>query len=80
MLHMCIPVVTKKKAIPEVVGNCGYYVEDDDPQKIAEVIKKALLDESDLCIRARKRIQALFPLEKRKEQLLRLIEEIGKSR
>jgi glycosyltransferase involved in cell wall biosynthesis len=67
MLCECVPVVTRKGAIPEVVGDVGYYVDYGDEKATAKKIEEALT--SDLGSEARKRIMKLFPLEKRKKKL-----------
>jgi len=77
MLCECVPVVTRRAALPEVVGNCGFYVDELSPEALAEQIKMALL--SDIGPMARQRIQTIFPLENRREQLLAYIAEIAKS-
>jgi glycosyltransferase involved in cell wall biosynthesis len=71
MLCECVPVVTRKGALPEVVGDVGYYVEYGDEKATAKKIEEALT--SDLGSEARKRIMKLFPLEKRKEMLSNII-------
>ncbi|MHA1664403.1 MAG: hypothetical protein ACTSVW_01050 [Candidatus Njordarchaeales archaeon] len=38
----CVPVVTRRYALPEVVGDTGFYVPYYDPKSTAEAIKKAL--------------------------------------
>ena len=73
MLCECVPVTSRKAALPEVVGNCGLYVDDLNPQSVANKIKEALA--SDLGQEARARIMQEFPLEKRREALLA---EVGK--
>jgi len=45
MLCECVPVVTKNGALPEVVGDTGFYVAYDDERDVAEGIKKALKSE-----------------------------------
>lgn len=72
MLCECIPVVTKRGAIPEVVGDCGYYVPFKDPRSTAEAIKKALGDKEKGNL-ARKRIATEFPLSRREEAVVRLV-------
>jgi glycosyltransferase involved in cell wall biosynthesis len=67
MLCQCVPVVTKRGAIPEVVGETGLYVEYGNCEDIAMKIRDALT--SDKGIEARKRITKLFPIEKRKKEL-----------
>jgi glycosyltransferase involved in cell wall biosynthesis len=75
MAHQCIPVVTDKAAIPEVVGETGYYVPYGDSIKTAEAIKMALND----CRKgklAKERIIQLFPSEKRENALIELINNL----
>ena len=67
----CVPVVTDRGAIPEVVGDTGFYVPYGDPKATAEAIKEAL--KSDRGKEARERIKRMFPVEKREEKLVSLI-------
>lgn len=76
MLCECIPVVSRKAAIPEVVGNCGFYIEKLEPEDVAEKIKEALSVPEDLGKKARERIITLFPLEKRKKELFEAVESV----
>ncbi len=80
MLCECIPVVSMKAAIPEVVGDCGFYIEELTPEMIAEKIKEALSVPLESGKRARKRIKTIFPLEKRKRELLEAVESVQKYR
>jgi len=72
MLCECIPVVTGRGAIPEVVGDCGYFVPFNDPPATAEAIKKALDDKENGNL-ARERIATKFPLSRREEAIISLI-------
>lgn len=72
MLCECVPVVTDRGAIPEVVGDAGFYVPFGDAKATAETIKKAL--KSDDGKKARDRIKTLFPLEKREKELIDIVE------
>lgn len=74
MLCECVPVVTKRGAIPEVVGDSGYYVPHDDPETTAAVIKMALKSKKGKD--ARKRAKKLFPMEKREKGLVGIINEL----
>lgn len=67
----CIPVVTNRGALPEVVGDTGFYVPYGDPKATAEAIKKALL--SNQGNKARERIQINFSSKKREKELVNLI-------
>ncbi|UCE74763.1 MAG: glycosyltransferase family 4 protein [Methanomassiliicoccales archaeon] len=76
MLCGCVPVVTKRGGMPEVVGDAGLYVEYGDAEQTAKTIKEALL--STLGQEARKRIATHFTLTSRKEKLIRIINECMK--
>lgn len=73
MLCECVPVVTRKGAIPEVVGDVGFYVEYGDDKGTSSKIKEALV--SDKGGQVRKRIMALFPLENRKNHLKKILND-----
>jgi glycosyltransferase involved in cell wall biosynthesis len=78
MLCECVPVVTNRGAISEVVGEAGYYVPFDDAKATAEAIGQAL--NSKKGSQARMRIKNNFSLEKRESKLNNLIwEVIGKK-
>ena len=71
MLCECVPVVTKRGAIPEVVGETGFYVPYNDPEQTAQKIKMALASKKGKL--ARMRIMERFPLEKRSRELRKII-------
>ncbi|UCE36844.1 MAG: glycosyltransferase [Thermoplasmata archaeon] len=71
MLCECVPVVTRRGGIPEVVGDAGFYVKYGDAKATAEKIKEAL--NSDIGGDARKRIMTLFPLNERKKRLTKIV-------
>jgi glycosyltransferase involved in cell wall biosynthesis len=70
----CVPIVTRKGALPELVGDCGFYVEYGDYQALADMIKKAMY--SELGPRARERIQENFRIDQRVSKLRWLIEAL----
>jgi glycosyltransferase involved in cell wall biosynthesis len=70
----CVPVVTDKGAIPEIVGNMGTYVPYGDPAATAEAIKHAM--ESQDGGTARQRIKTMFSVEKRREALLKAVHDL----
>ena len=74
MLCGCIPVVTDRFALPEVVGNTGFYVPYGDEKATAEAVKKAL--NSNKGKEARERIKHMFPIEKREIELIEIINEV----
>lgn len=77
MLHGCIPVVTNRGALSEVVGKTGFYVPFGDPEGLASGIQKALITDLEDSIRARQRIIDKFPLENRSRQLLEIVAEVS---
>lgn len=78
MACACVPVVTDRGAIPEVVGDTGLYVSPEDPQAAAAAIRMVIRspERAILGRRARERIVTLFPLARRREGLQRAIEEV----
>jgi glycosyltransferase involved in cell wall biosynthesis len=76
MLAGCVPVVTPRGAIAEVVGEAGCYVESDQPAELARVIAQALNSEPGRRRQARERILSCFPPERRRQALHTLIDQI----
>jgi len=74
MLCECVPVVTNRAALPEVVGDTGFYVPYDEPEQTAQAVKEAL--KSDKGPAARKRIKIMFPREKRKMELFETVNKL----
>ncbi|NPV45580.1 MAG: glycosyltransferase [Armatimonadetes bacterium] len=74
MLSECIPVVTNRGSLPEVVGNLGYCVEYGDAEGTAQAIRQAL--QADHGRQCRQWIMEQFPMEKREAKLLEVIEEL----
>jgi len=77
MLCECIPVVSRNAAITEVVGNTGVYVDELTPENIAEKVKNALNLSGDYGKKAQNRIIEVFPLSKRKREILEAVEKIS---
>lgn len=77
MLCECVPVVSRRAALPEVVGECGLYVDELTPDAIAGQVRSAL--RSRLGRDARGRIIRQFPLAARRQQLLQAVEEVHTS-
>lgn len=73
MSRKCVPVVTRRGALPEVVGNTGFYIPFGNPEETAKVVKKALKSKKGNSARKR---AALFTLEKREKALIRNINEL----
>jgi glycosyltransferase involved in cell wall biosynthesis len=77
MLAGCVPVVSARGAIPEVVGPCGVYVDERSPDALAEGIREGLESSDALGPQARNRITENFPLSVRREGLLHLVDDLG---
>lgn len=78
-----IPVITSRVgSVPEVVGEAGVYVDPNDPQEIAEVVKELLSNpekREKLGKLARERIVNNFNFEIRKRKISGIIQEaLGK--
>lgn len=73
----CVPVVTERAALPEVVGDTGFYVPYGDQKATAEAIKEALM--SDKGKLAGERVKELFSIEKRKDELVNVIINLTKG-
>ena len=76
MVHSCIPVVSDRTALTEVVGPSGYYVPYGNVDKTVQAIKEALIDKQ-RGETARQRIKEKFSLEKRENSLTDLIKNVA---
>lgn len=75
MLAGCVPVVMNVTAMPEVVGDAGVLIESQSPEDVADGVRSALELGPDAARRARERILTAFPMERRREGILRVVEE-----
>jgi glycosyltransferase involved in cell wall biosynthesis len=74
MLARCVPVATRAGALPEVVGETGVLLADDDPRTIALGVREALhLDSGEA---ARERVLERFSVEQRRAGLFALLDEL----
>jgi glycosyltransferase involved in cell wall biosynthesis len=73
MLCGCVPVVTSRGSLPEVVGEAGFYVPYGDPAATADAIRSALScpEQGEA---ARARILTCFPPSRRATELLAALE------
>lgn len=79
MMQGCIPVTTRRGALPEVAGDTGYYVPYGDPRATASAIAEAASATMEQRESARRRIIELFPLSKRRDRLLAAVEIVGRK-
>jgi len=75
MLHGCVPVVTDRGALREVVGDSGTYVPYGDAEAAAAAIHDALHSDQSHGLRARERILDEFPLALRSRELLSAVDD-----
>jgi glycosyltransferase involved in cell wall biosynthesis len=75
MLAGCVPVAMDVTAMPEVVGDAGVMVSSQQPEEVARGIRRALELGPGAGRMARERILREFPLERRREALLQVVEE-----
>lgn len=72
-----IPVVSRRGALPEVVGDHGIYVDERDPVSIAEGIREGLQAPVNRRAAVATYARERFPLSKRREGLLRIMSEVA---
>jgi glycosyltransferase involved in cell wall biosynthesis len=75
MLGGCVPVVMNVTAMPEVVGDAGVLIESQEPEAVADGVRQALELGPDAARRARERILSEFPMERRRDGILGVVEE-----
>lgn len=72
----CVPVVTRRGSLPEVVGGAGRYVAFEDPVATAEAIHEVLDLPPTAGAAARLRVVERFTNQQRSVGLFRLLEEV----
>jgi glycosyltransferase involved in cell wall biosynthesis len=75
MLAGCVPVVMNVTAMPEVVGDAGVLIESQEPAEVADGVRRALELDPDAARRARERILTAFPTERRRDGILRVVQD-----
>jgi glycosyltransferase involved in cell wall biosynthesis len=65
----CIPVVSRRGALPEVAGDSGYYLDDFSVENAVATIRKALAAPDSARAAARKHIVDHFGIEHRRTEL-----------
>lgn len=74
MLARCVPVATRAGALPEVVGDTGVLLDDDQPATVALGVRQALhLDKGDA---ARERVLTEFSVAQRRAGLFALLDQL----
>ena len=75
MLAGCVPVVMDVTAMPEVVADAGILLESQHAEVVAAGVRRALDLGPEAHERARRRILDAFPMEGRREGILRVVRE-----
>ena len=75
MLAGCVPVVMNVTAMPEVVGDAGVLIASQRPADVADGVRRALELGPGASAAARQRILTAFPMDRRREGILRVTEE-----
>ncbi|MCC6599602.1 MAG: glycosyltransferase family 4 protein [Crocinitomicaceae bacterium] len=74
MLCGCVPIVSSVGAMPEITGDCGYLLNQKDPETVQQLILAALSTEwKTRSAKSRERISTLFTETNRGEMLSELI-------
>lgn len=74
MLCGLVPIVSNVGMMPEIIGDTGYILPKRDYKVLKELVSSILLNQdSNKSQLAAQRIKELFPVEKRKNELLRVI-------
>jgi glycosyltransferase involved in cell wall biosynthesis len=77
MLCGCIPIGSAVTSIPEIIGDTGFILTNKDPHLLEQLIENALqCDKEKLSAAARKSIIENYSLDKRKLQLLEVIDSL----
>ena len=75
MLAGCVPVVMDVTAMPEVVDGAGVLISSQEPQAVADGVRRALALGPGAHQAARDRILSEFPIEIRREGIQRVVRE-----
>ncbi len=76
MLCECIPVGSDVNGIPKIVGHCGFVTGKKTVNNAVSSVINAVNSDESLGMKAREHIMNLFPLIKRENELLQLVNSI----
>lgn len=76
MLCECIPVGTNVNFIPEIIKKTGFIIYKNDINEMKNKIKKALLCNDQLGLKAKERILINYSLKRREKRIVKLFNEI----
>jgi glycosyltransferase involved in cell wall biosynthesis len=75
MLAGCVPVVMNVTAMPEVVDDAGVFIESQEPERVADGVRRELALGPEAARRARERILSAFPMERRRDGIVRVVQD-----
>lgn len=78
MASGCVPVVTDRGALPELVNDAGLYISYGDAKGLVDAIRKAVAAWHSYGTRARRRAEQHLSLAQREEHLLDVVSELFK--
>jgi glycosyltransferase involved in cell wall biosynthesis len=75
MLCGCIPIGSKVAGIPDIIGEVGYVLEKKEITELKNIIN-SLQENKINPVNVRQRIVDNFPLERRKNELIKAIKQV----
>jgi glycosyltransferase involved in cell wall biosynthesis len=76
MATECVPVVTRRGSLPEVVGDTGRYVDFQDATATAEAVRQVLTLPDAAGATARQRVIERFTIQRRAARLIKLVDDM----
>lgn len=79
MLHGCIPVLSRAGALPEIGGDCAFYIEERTPEAVVKSIleaQKAVMVNPQLRQLTYQHILGNFSIERRSFELYKLLDNL----
>ncbi len=74
MLCGCVPVGSNVGGIKNVIGDCGFLINNKDVDEAVVAIRKALDTDDDFAKCGRKRISEILPIDLREKELIKILE------
>jgi glycosyltransferase involved in cell wall biosynthesis len=73
MLCGCVPVGSNVGGIKNVIGNCGFVINNKDVNEAVDAIQKALETNEEFAKCGRKRISEILPIDLREKELMLIL-------
>jgi len=75
MLCECIPVGTEVTSIPEIIGDTGFIIRENDQPEFTRQVELAFRNDQQLGTAARQRIASSYSLELREEKIVSILSD-----